>query len=361
MNTETIESYRRLARRLDSLPNGFPPSPDQSDLHLLACLFTPEQADLAASLRLTLETPAQIANRLGADPEEMRLQLKEMVRKGLIAAGQVDGGFGYGLLPFVVGIYEMQVGRLEAETAEVFERYYQQAFGQVLSIQPPVHRVIPVNESIQTGLEVRPYESAAAIVGGCQAWGVVDCICRQQQALIGKSCDHPLDVCMVLSTVPGAFDKSKNIRPLTQEGAMATLRRAAEAGLVHSVSNNQEGLWYICNCCTCSCGILRGMAELGLANVITHSAYINTVSEDLCIACGDCVETCQFDALELEQTLKIHALRCTGCGVCALSCPEEALSLVLRPDAEQPVVPVTPMDWMRARAEVRGQNIADVI
>jgi electron transport complex protein RnfB len=56
---------------------------------------------------------------------------------------------------------------------------------------------------------------------------------------------------------------------------MGTLRRAAEAGLVHSVSNSVEGTYYICNCCTCSCGILRGMAELGIANVVASSAFVN--------------------------------------------------------------------------------------
>ncbi len=53
--------YRLLAQRLDSLPNGFPATEDDSELRLLACLFTPEEADLAARLRLTRETPGQIA------------------------------------------------------------------------------------------------------------------------------------------------------------------------------------------------------------------------------------------------------------------------------------------------------------
>ena len=57
--------YRTLAQRLDSLPNGFPPTPDGVELQLLAYLFTPEEAALAARLRLTLESPEQIAQRLG--------------------------------------------------------------------------------------------------------------------------------------------------------------------------------------------------------------------------------------------------------------------------------------------------------
>ena len=58
--------YRELAARLDELPNGFPPTDDGAELRLLAKLFTPEEAALAAQLRLTLETPAEIAARWAA-------------------------------------------------------------------------------------------------------------------------------------------------------------------------------------------------------------------------------------------------------------------------------------------------------
>ena len=138
-------------------------------------------------------------------------------------------------------------------------------------------------------MAVHPFESAAEIVAEAKAWAVTDCICRKQQALLGQGCDHPLDVCMVFSETPGALDRLEGMRALTQDEAYATLRRVAEAGLVHSVSNNQHGLWYLCNCCTCSCAILRGMAELGMANVIAASAFVCQVDEEKCIVCGECV------------------------------------------------------------------------
>ena len=93
-----------------------------AELRLLAKLFTPEEAALAARLRLTLETPAEIAARTGGDPQALRGQLKEMAKRGLITAGRAaTGGLGFGLMPFVVGIYEMQAGRIDAELAQLFE------------------------------------------------------------------------------------------------------------------------------------------------------------------------------------------------------------------------------------------------
>jgi electron transport complex protein RnfB len=359
--SEQGNPYKRLAECLDALPNGFPPTDDGAELRLLAKLFVPEEAALAAQLRLTLETPAQIAARLGGDPRVLRKQLKGMARRGLIAAGRAEGGLGYGLLPFVVGIYEMQFSSIDAELARLFEDYYQQAFGQALAMQPPVHRVVPVGESVQMEVEVRPFESAAGVVAGAEAWGVVDCICRVQKALIGEPCEHPVDVCMVLSETPGAFDNSPAIRALTRQQAMATLRRAAEAGLVHSVGNKQQGLWYICNCCTCSCGVLRGMAEVGIANVVARSPFVNRVDEALCIGCGECVEWCQFGALSLDDVVRVDESRCVGCGVCALACPEEALSLERRPAEEVLPVPVTEADWRAQRAAARGLDVGGVL
>ena len=353
--------YRLLAQRLDSLPNGYPPSPDGLEIKLLERLFTPQEAQLTSQLRLTLEDARQIAERTGGDPKETRDMLKSMSKRGLINAGRVEGGLGYGLLPFVVGIYEMQVNRLDADFAQLFELYYQESFGHILNIEPAVHRVIPVGESVRVDMEIRPYESAADIVKNAKSWGVVDCICRKQKALIGDPCEHPVEVCMMLSQKPGAYDLNSHVRALTLEEAMATLQVAAEAGLVHSVSNDQRGSSYICNCCTCSCGILRGISELGIANAVARSAFINQVDEELCIACEDCLEYCQFEALNLEITVEVDQLRCVGCGVCVQACPEGALSLVRRAEVDLDLIPLSKSDWMQQRAAARGLDLEQVL
>jgi len=352
MNTNP---YKQLAQRLDALPNGFPATDDGWELKLLAKIFTPEEAELAALLIPSLETVEEIVARTGRDAAGLSSQLKGMSRRGLIEAGKKDGALGFKLMPFVVGIYEAQVSTMDEELARLFEDYFQSSFHQMLAVKPQFHRVIPVNETIRNPMEVRPFESAAEIVNRMQSWGVQDCICRKQKALIGDACEHPIDICMVLNPRPNAFDGNTVIHALTHDEAMKTLRRAAEAGLVHSVSNSEEGVYYICNCCTCSCGILRGMAELGIANVVAKSAFLNQVDEVLCNGCEDCIPSCQFDALTMEDMFaQVNTVRCVGCGVCVIACSTGALGLVRRPEEEVLQIPVTPVDWSTQRAVERG-------
>lgn len=354
-------AYKRLAEHLHSLPNGFPPTDSGVELRLLARIFTPEEAELACHLRLTPEMPAQIAARIGADPKDLAARLKSMARAGQIAATRSEDGLVFGALPFVFGIYEYQVGVLDQELAQLFEDYYREAFGQELAIQPPIHRVIPVEESVQVGLEIRPYESAVEILDTAKAWGVLDCICRKQKALIGDPCHHPIDTCLAMSDTPGAFEHNPVIRALTRDEAVAVLQRAAEAGLVHSVNNAQQDVTYVCNCCTCSCGILRGIADLGIANVVARSAFVAQVDEGACVGCDLCLDRCQFGALSLDGTAQVDESRCVGCGVCAPACPEKALILVRRPTADVLQPPQTEAEWRRARAAARGIDLDAVL
>lgn len=358
-----ITPFKRLAERLDALPNGFPSTADGAELRLLAKLFTPEEATLAARLRLTKETPEALATRLGVDKAEIRPLLKNMARRGLIGAGRAEGGLGYGLIPFVVGIYENQNTSLDEELARLFEAYFKQTFGEALRVTPQFHRVVPIRESVHVDIEVHPYESASGLVDSAQAWGVLDCICRKQKALIGEGCQHPLDVCMVLGDTPNAFDADTTVRALTRQQAHATLQRAAEAGLVHSVSNSQEGVHYICNCCTCSCGILRGMAEMGIANVVARSAFVNRVDALLCDGCEACIQACQFKALSMgdKGIVIVNEIRCVGCGICVPACPSEALGMLRRPEEQIKPPPATMKDWRLERAASRGRDLNEVL
>ena len=103
------------------------------------------------------------------------------------------------------------------------------------------------------------------------------------------------------------------------------------------------------------------MADLGIANVVARSAFVNQVDRDLCIGCELCVERCQFDALSVGETVRVNETRCVGCGVCVLACDQNAMCLVRRPADEVLPPPLTEADWRAERAAARGIKLDAVM
>lgn len=102
------------------------------------------------------------------------------------------------------------------------------------------------------------------------------------------------------------------------------------------------------------------MSELGIANVVARSAFVNQVDEVACNGCEICLDYCQFEALSMDGIAQVNETRCVGCGVCVLSCPNEAMLLVRRPAEEVLPTPETAMDWGVQRAAARGLNLEDI-
>jgi hypothetical protein len=64
-----LDVYQKLAKHLDGLPGGFPPTEDGVELKILHKLFTPEQAVLAVHCTLIPEEARVIARRAGLSVE----------------------------------------------------------------------------------------------------------------------------------------------------------------------------------------------------------------------------------------------------------------------------------------------------
>jgi electron transport complex protein RnfB len=354
------EVYRRLARQLNALAIRFYATQSGIELELLAKVFAPEEAALAAFMGSIPESSDTIAVRAGVPGKAAESSLREMARRGLIRAGEENGQACFSLLPFLVGIYERQLPRMDAELARLFEQYYRETQGGgIIQDAPPVHRVIPVEEAISVDIEILPHEWASRLVQGSRSWAVRDCVCRTQRRLLGQGCDHPLEVCLVFAPVEGAFERGDVGRRITSEEALAILRQAADAGLVHTVYNFREGLHHICNCCTCACMFLRGVVEFGRFTGIARSAFRSVVESELCIGCGDCIERCPFGALSLQDRVcVVEHVRCMGCGLCAGVCPTGALRLERLSEDEMPVLPVDRHTWAEHRLHSRDLAVS---
>lgn len=61
---------------------------------------------------------------------------------------------------------------------------------------------------------------------------------------------------------------------------------------------------------------------------VEKSPIVVRIDEDKCTGCGNCVEACNYDALQLLQNQKLVAvdeMLCKGCGYCIPECPEDAI------------------------------------
>jgi ferredoxin len=350
-NVMSRETYQKLAAKLDALPNRFPATESGVEIRLLQKIFTSQEAALAAEMFYEKEPAAVIAERAGVPSKNARKVLKDMVRKRVILFSRGEKGLIFGLMPFVVGFYEELLPRMDQEIAELFEDYFQETKGGITGKGLSVHRVIPVQESIDFELEVYPFEQASALIDNAKAWGVRDCICRVQKRLINDPCQHPVENCLVFAPIEGAFDNSEVDRVISKAEAIKILHEAEDAGLVHTTGNYRDQNSYICNCCTCSCGILRSVSEFNNSSAISQSDFYAQVDEDLCLVCGDCLERCQFKALELTDTLcQVDLANCVGCGLCVTICPEDALLLVRRPEGDMPLPPEDIRHWGQIRS-----------
>lgn len=361
--TDSPTVYEDLANRLSNTPNGLPRSVNGTELKLLAKMFTPLEARLGAAMHLELEDAADIAARIGLDEKAALEALKGMARKGLARAGRGTKGLAFALLPFVVGSYEEALPYLDEEMARLFEQLIKETRGEgLLGPGPALQRIIPVEQSIDADIELLPYERASELLERAKSFGVRECICRKQKGMIGERCEYPLENCLNFAPVEGAFANQPHVRPISKEEALRILRETEEAGLVHSVYNQQEGIFYICNCCPCCCGIMRGVVEFGRAHALARSNYQAAVDADACTGCEACIERCHFEALSVpDDVCVVDQARCMGCGLCVSACATDAIRLVKRTPEEQVPIPGNYREWQEERAAARGMPLEELL
>ena len=336
------DSYQKLAQHLDKLPGGFPPSDSGVELSLLKRLFTPEEAELAVHLTLDREEATTIAERAGLDLAQAEQILKEMARKGLIFSIEPEGGPAlYQAVPWMVGIYEFQVNKLDEGFAQDVNKYIRTR-GKVSRPQPiPQLRTIPVRRSIEPHLETLPYERAEELVKAQEKFAVAPCICRRKAETMGAGCDAPKETCLIFGDWADYYVRNGLGRYIDQAEVMEILTEADKANLVLQPSNSRD-IALMCCCCGCCCEVLTRLKRHPRPYEVVASPFMARHEPETCEGCGVCVDRCQMDALTLEDDhVVLNSTRCIGCGLCVSTCPTGSLTLMRKPASEQIKVPIT--------------------
>ncbi len=348
--------YRRLARHLDGLPGGFPPTESGVELRILRRLFTEEEAELAVHLTVIPEEARVIARRAGLAPAEAETRLERMVDRGLVfSLGSRRGPTRYLAAQFVIGIWEYHVNDLDPDLVRDVNEYLPHLVDLDAWKKAPQLRTIPVERSVPVEHHVLAHERAEAIVRSQKKILVAPCICRREHKIAGEGCDAPEEACLIFGFAADYYERRGVGRRIDADEAVAILAAAEEAGLVLQPSNARKPV-NICCCCGCCCQVLKAVGRHPRPAEIVASAYAAVLDADACVGCGNCAGRCQMAALSVaDGRAVLDAGRCIGCGLCVPACPTDALRLERKPDDQVPPVPRTAIESAYRLARARGK------
>lgn len=327
--------HKRLAKHLDNLPAGFPPTETGVELRILKRLFTEQEAEIAQGLTMMLEPAAAIAERLGKDEAELAPILEDMSKKGLIARSTKGGETLFMAAQFVVGIWEYHVNDLDEALIKDVNEYIPYLSKEMTRIKTQQLRVVPVSQSVSAEMQVMPYEVAEEIIKSQSKIRVADCICRKEHKMVEEGCDRPMEACLIFGGAAYFYEGNNIGRDISQEEALDILHKAIDAGLVVQPGNSQKPS-NICLCCGCCCQILKNLKRTEKPALHVNSSYYAEVDADACTACGVCEERCQMEAITVDDVARVDLDRCIGCGLCVPTCDFDAIQLVQKDEIWTP-------------------------
>ncbi len=285
------------------------------EYRILAPVVTDDMCKVMMHMKLETTRPIEdIAKRSGVSVEFAQEQIDKLMKAGIVRERTKDGVHGYFYPIWVPGIMEGMLSNREQcdqypDIGYCFEEYTRRRL-EVLAptlnsgkLGMAFMRVMPVMSAIENNSRTASYDELTTLIEKATALSVGPCSCRRSRRLMGEGCGHlEEDMCMYLNDNAETMVKVGAHRPITKEEAYEILKRAEDNGLVHEINQTQgfEDTAAICNCCGCSCFGLR-IAEYFSCNNAIHSNFTAKVDKEKCVACGQCVENCQTNALRLGQ------------------------------------------------------------
>ena len=281
---------------------------------ILEPIVDDDMCEIMMHMRLEANrTAEEIARRAKKDIEFTREQLNKLRIAGVIRTRMVDGKECWYYPIWVPGIMEGVLSNREqcdkypvlGECFEAYTRVRVSMLAPFMDVGMNLMRVIPVQSAIENNTRKASYDEVAKIIEDAWAVSVGPCSCRRARRLMGEGCGHlEEDMCMYVNDNAINYSETGSHRLISKEEAFEILKRAEENGLVHelNVTPGYDDTTAICNCCGCSCFALRIATYFHAPDAI-RTNYIARVDKDKCVACGQCVENCQLNAVRLGQKL----------------------------------------------------------
>ena len=333
--------YADLARKI-----GAPVS--SRFLTILDTMFTPQEAKILLELYIPA-TQREVAESLGVEEQSLAKPLESLVDRGIITRGKTQFAFHTTLLGFHHDLADTGVHTgphaMSQQVKDLWADFFFNEWSDIWvkmasdrkkagirgNIITPAIGALELSPNIKPE-QILPQENWEMQIKAAKRRIIGPCGCR---TLWGK-CQHPVMTCFA------AFNNSRGEYYLNKPGrllkevslneTMQIVRANEEAGLVH---------WGVCYCCSDACEMLYSYDKADRMDLVDANRFIASVNEDLCKGCQDCVEKCQFRAIEMRKSagskkLKAYIIKenCKGCGVCIVGCKQKAMRYELVRPAE---------------------------
>ena len=354
---------------------------------LIMSTYTPEEASLLTGMPFSEISLEELAAIKRMEVAELSRWLDALAKRGLVFRSVKGDTVRYSLneARFVFVRSSFWPGhtdqRSKAMAPLVNRYYYHGLWDHMKYVHAKGLRVLPAEGTIEHTHQILPYEEAAKLLDTVDYFAVSTCPCRHRKNIDPDSpnCKYPTEVCLHFDWLGRYTVENDMGHELTREEAHDILRQCAEAGLVHGVSNYQDGVDTLCNCCRCCCLFFEGFHKLKHDMSLSPSNYRVCTNPEICIGCGLCVKRCPMGAMRLEDRpeaknrITMVAARnkrgkaelknkmgrvavndpglCIGCGVCAYKCSTQSLVL-----ERQEVIKDPPKD-RRDHAKVRNAEL----
>lgn len=348
---ETEDVYGRFIAWLKQSWYGVP-QPEEA-LPLIRARYTKEEAALLTGISFAPTPLEDLAVLKEMSPERLQKMLDRIARKGLVYRDEKKGSLRYGLNDIFFGMrtfgWPGRTDETSRAVAPPANHYWEHGF---LDPWEPVRekglRVLPIGETIKDTREIRPYEDVVRLLDSFNYFVVTVCPCKHIKNLDPNepNCPYPAEVCLHFDKLGHYIVDNGLGREITRQETEEILKKSAEAGLVHGISNQQEGIDTICNCDPCCCMWFSALYKMKHLGSLTPSNYRVSTDPRICLGCGLCVKRCPMKALRMENHLDatnkkgvaavLDPEMCIGCGVCVYKCKSQSLKLEQREAVHDP-------------------------
>jgi Na+-translocating ferredoxin:NAD+ oxidoreductase subunit B len=322
---------------------------------MITSYISPEEAQFLIGIPMSGKSLEELADLKDMDPEELEPKIKELCEKGIIFESIRGASSRYRLqdafqiflrMPFWAGKDDESLKAM----AHYADKYYMDGWmDQEKPIRQMSLRSLPIEKTIEDKKQILPFEDILQVVDNYEYYTVSHCPCRERHRLDPDYPDSskPSEVCLHFDELGRYIIKHGMGREITKEEALEILKNAADAGLVHGLSNWEKNPDTICNCDPIYCTQFRTYHMLGHTKSLDPSNYVVKVTApETCKACGLCIKRCPMDAMQLQvsaeatnkfsKVVNVDTNLCIGCGVCVHKCPTQSIVLERREESTRP-------------------------